>query len=152
MPPPHTGIYLTEKIHALLTEWGIEKKLFSITLDNAFNNDSFVEMLKCHLNMTDSLLCVGEHFHIRCCAHVLNLIVQDGLNEIDEAINKVYESIKYVRGSQGRKQKFLECVKHVSLDPKKGLRQDVPTRWNATFLMNESALYYHRAFFSFAIE
>ena len=147
MPPPHTGIYLTEKIHALLTEWGIEKKLFSITLDNASNNDSFVEMLKCQLNMTDSLLCVGEHFHIRCCAHVLNLIVQDGLNEIDEAINKVYESIKYVRGSQGRKQKFLECVKHVSLDPKKGLRQDVPTRWNATFLMTESALYYHRAFF-----
>ena len=97
--------------------------------------------------MTDSLLCVGEHFHIRCCAHVLNLIVQDGLKEIDEAVNKVRESIKYVRGSQGRKHKFLECVKHVSLDPKKGLRQDVPTRWNATFLMTESALYYRRAFF-----
>ena len=26
MPPPHTGICLTEKIHALLIEWGIEKK------------------------------------------------------------------------------------------------------------------------------
>ena len=39
MPPLHIGISLTEKIHALLTEWGIEKKLFSITLDNASNND-----------------------------------------------------------------------------------------------------------------
>ena len=96
--------------------------MFSITLDNASNNDSFVEMLKCQLNTTDSLLCVGEHFHICCCAHVLNLIVQDGLKEIDEAVNKVRESINYVRSSQGRKHKFLECVKHVSLDPKKGLR------------------------------
>ena len=95
--------------------------MFSITLDNASNNDSFVEMLKCQLNTTDSLLCVGEHFHICCCAHVLNLIVQDGLKEIDEAVNKVRESINYVRSSQGRKHKFLECVKHVSLDLKKGL-------------------------------
>ena len=39
--------------------------------------------------MTDSLLCGDEHCHIRCCAHVLNLIVQDGLKEIDEAITKV---------------------------------------------------------------
>ena len=49
--------------------------------------------------MTNSLLCVGEHFHIGCCAHVLNLIVQDGLKGINEAVNKVRESIKYVRGS-----------------------------------------------------
>ena len=103
-------------------------------------------MLKCQLNMTDSLLCVGEQFHIRCVAHVPNLIMQDGFKEIDDAVNKVCESIKYVRGSQGRKHKFLECVKHVSLDPKTGLRPDVPTRWNATFLMTESALYYRRAF------
>ena len=75
------------------------------------------------------MLCVGEHFHIHCCAHVLNLIMQDGLQEIDEAVNKVRESIKYVRGSQGKKHTFLECVKHVSLDPKEGLCQDVPTRW-----------------------
>ena len=72
--------------------------------------------------------------------------MQDGLKGINEAVNKVRESIKYVRGSQGRKHKFLECVKHVSLDPKKGLCQDVPTIWNATFLMNESVLYYRRAF------
>lgn len=35
MPPPHTRIALCEKIHTLLCEWGIDKKLFSMTLDNA---------------------------------------------------------------------------------------------------------------------
>ena len=29
---------------------------------------------------------------------------------------------------------------------KRGLRQDVPTRWNSTFIMLESALFYKHAF------
>ncbi|XP_034229371.1 zinc finger BED domain-containing protein RICESLEEPER 1-like [Prunus dulcis] len=146
MPPPHTGVALCEKIYRLLTDWGVEKKLFSMTLDNASSNDTFVELLKGQLNLKDALLMNGKFFHIRCCAHILNLIVQDGLKHIDDSVGKIRESIKYVRGSQGRKQKFLNCAAQVSLECKRGLRQDVPTRWNSTFLMIDSALYYQRAF------
>ncbi|XP_026657060.2 zinc finger BED domain-containing protein RICESLEEPER 2-like [Phoenix dactylifera] len=117
-----------------------------MTLDNASVNDVFVDMLKIQLNLNNALYSDGEFFHVRCCAHILNSIVQEGLKEIDEPIFKVCESIKYVRGSQVRKQKFLECVRQVSLESKKDLRQDVPTRWNSTFLMLESALFYHHAF------
>ena len=113
----------------------------SITLDNASNNDSMVEGLKYDLKLMSN----GEYFHVRCCAHILNLIVQKGLKEIDEAVLKVRECVKYCKGSQGRKQKFLHCVQHVSLDDKKGLRQDVPTRWNSTYIMLSSALYYKKA-------
>ncbi|BBH08980.1 hypothetical protein Prudu_021354 [Prunus dulcis] len=56
------------------------------------------------------------------------------------------ESIKYVRGPQWRKHIFLDCAALVSLDCKNGSHQDVPTRWNSTFLMIDSALYYQRAF------
>ncbi|KAL4554093.1 hypothetical protein LXL04_039800 [Taraxacum kok-saghyz] len=126
MPPPHNGVCLTEKISSLLSDWGIEKKLFTITLDNASSNDTF-------LSNEGALRSNGDYFHIRCCAHVLNLVVQDGLKAIDEGIVKVRESVKYIKGSQARKQKFIDCVKYVNLNPKKGLRQDVPTRWNATY-------------------
>jgi hypothetical protein len=34
----------------------------------------------------------------------------------------------------------------MSLDSNKGLRQDVPTRWNLTYLMLESAIHYRCAF------
>ena len=81
-------------------------------------------------------------FHLRRCAHILNLVVQDGLKEIDVVVQKIRESIKYVRGSQERTKSFYESVKQMDLDGKKGLRQDVPTRWNSTFLMLQSALYY----------
>nr|KAJ0220781.1 hypothetical protein LSAT_V11C200088940 [Lactuca sativa] len=141
MPPPHSGVCLTETISTLLTDWGIDKKLFTITLDNASSQ----------LCNEGALRSNGDYFHIRCCAHVLNLVVQDGLNAIDEGIVKIRESIKYVKGSQARRKKFIDCVKYVNLNPKTGLRQDVPTRWNATYLMIESALFYRCAFFHLAL-
>ncbi|KAI0491991.1 hypothetical protein KFK09_026254 [Dendrobium nobile] len=70
----------------------------------------------------------------------------EGLKEIDSSVMKVRESIKYVKGSQSRKQKFLECVSQSYLADNKGLRQDVPTRWNSTFIMLDSAIYFRRAF------
>ncbi|KAL2922049.1 putative AC transposase [Bienertia sinuspersici] len=142
LPPPHTGAALAEKVITLLKQWGIDKRVASITLDNASTNDSMVEGLKYDLD----LVCNGDYFHVRCCAHILNLIVQEGLKEIDGAVLKVRECVKYCKGSQGRKQKFLHCVQHVSLDSKRGLRQDVPTRWNSTYLMLDSALFYKKAF------
>ena len=142
MPPPHNGISLFEKIYNLLCEWGIENKVFSVTLDNASSNDTSVDMLRTQLNIKKALVCQGDLFHLRCCADILNLIVQDGLKEIDGVVQKIHECIKYVKGSQGRKVKFFYSVKQMSLDGKKGLRQDVPTRWNSTFLMLESAIFY----------
>jgi hypothetical protein len=52
MPPPHNGASLAEKICSLLEEWGIDKKVFSITLDNASANDLCVVNLKPKLEAT----------------------------------------------------------------------------------------------------
>lgn len=72
--------------------------------------------------------------------------MREGLKETDESVNKIRECAKYVKGSPSRKQKFLDCVKQVGLDSKKSLKQDVPTRWNSTYLMLSSSLYYRLAF------
>lgn len=109
MPSPHNGLNICDKIFSMLTYWGIENKLSSITLDNASSNDTFVGFLKERLIMRDALFSNGEFFHVRCCAHVVNLIVHEGLKEIDSAVEKIRESVRYYRGSQGRKQTFKEC-------------------------------------------
>jgi hypothetical protein len=49
MPPPHSGFELYKKLNSLLVEWGIDNKLFSITLYNASANDVKVHSLKSHL-------------------------------------------------------------------------------------------------------
>ncbi|KAJ9541489.1 LOW QUALITY PROTEIN: hypothetical protein OSB04_027995 [Centaurea solstitialis] len=144
-PPPHSGIALSKKIISLIKTWGIEKKLFSITLDNASANDTCVGYLKENLTSNNDLLLDGTLFHVQCCAHILNLIVQDGLKEIDGVVYKIRECVKYIRGSEGRKIKFYQCVSQMSLENNKGLHQDVPTRWNSTYIMLSGAFYYRRA-------
>uniref|UniRef100_A0A0R0HSA4 HAT C-terminal dimerisation domain-containing protein n=1 Tax=Glycine max TaxID=3847 RepID=A0A0R0HSA4_SOYBN len=152
LEPPHTGEDLANKVFEVLTEWEIDRKIFSITLDNASANDRMQELLGEQLRLQNSLLCDGEFLHVRCCAHVLNLIVQDGLKVVEVSLQKIRDSIKYVRASESRKIVFTLCIAQVrGIDTKVGLRLDVPTRWNSTYIMLESALKYRRAFASFTI-
>lgn len=149
MPPPHSGVELARKLFGFLKEWGIEKKIFSLTLDNASSNDNMQDILKRQLSMHDSLLCDGDFFHIRCSAHILNLIVQEGLKVANDALVKIRDSVKYVRGSESRMRKFEECVKEVgNIDTSIGLRLDVSTRWNSTYLMLNSVIRYKKVFTS----
>jgi len=46
MEPPHTGHDLAQKIFSLLLDWGIDRKVFSITLDNASANKGLQKMLR----------------------------------------------------------------------------------------------------------
>ena len=87
-----------------------------------------------------------EFFHIRCGAHILNLIMQDGLKVIEGALDKIRESVKYVKGSEARKIRFVECLSQLSYLTNKKVRQDLPMRWNSTYLMLESAISFRRAF------
>ena len=50
MSPPHTWTPLSKQILIFLEDWGIEEKLFFITLDNASNNDNCQVFIKEKLN------------------------------------------------------------------------------------------------------
>ncbi|CAI8589808.1 unnamed protein product [Vicia faba] len=113
-PPPHNGLNLAEKLISLLKEWGIEKKVFTITLDNASNNDVMVNILKKHLLAGLGLIAEETYFHVICGAHILKLIVHDGLKVIDGSLDKIRLCVKYVRGSEARKIKFVSCLEQLS--------------------------------------
>jgi len=141
MPPLHTGFELFKKIYEFLQDWGLEKKIFSITLDNAFTNDVLQNTLRSQILLQNCLICGGKFFHVRCCAHILNLIVQEGLKVLGEALNQIINNIKYVRSSESRMVKFKQCLEKFSdIDASYGLCLDVPIRWNSTYLMLKSAL------------
>jgi len=47
----HTRLELSGKVLGALKDWGDNGKIFSLTLDNASNNDSIVTILKERLNL-----------------------------------------------------------------------------------------------------
>ncbi|KAF7835659.1 putative PIF1 DNA helicase/replication protein A1-like protein [Senna tora] len=83
MEPPHTGIELANRVFECLKEWGIDRKMFFLTLDNAYANDNMKDILKEQLSLQNNFLCNGDFFHVRCCAHILNLIVQEEIWRIE---------------------------------------------------------------------
>lgn len=44
----------------------------------------------------------GSHLHIRCMAHIVNLIVQDGTKEANVSIERVRQAVRYIRQSPAR--------------------------------------------------
>ncbi|XP_076902358.1 zinc finger BED domain-containing protein RICESLEEPER 2-like [Bidens hawaiensis] len=97
------------------------------------------------------MLCDGDFTHVRCSAHVLNLVVQAGLKVIEGSIEKVRDSVKYVRGIAARKCKFVDCIETFSLRCGKHVCQDIVTRLNSTYLMLDCPLAYHRAYSRLAL-
>ena len=63
------------KVFGVLKDWAIDGKIFSLTLNNVSSNDSMQNILKERFNLKNGLLCDDDFFHVRCCAHILNLIV-----------------------------------------------------------------------------
>lgn len=119
-PPLHNANALHDKIHDCLKGWKIHKKVFTITLDDARANDNMQDLLHDTLNVHARLPCGGEFFHVRCGAHVLNLIVKEDLKLIDVGIIKVKELMKCVTGFEGRKLKFEEIALGFGIDCAKG--------------------------------
>ena len=88
MPSPHTKEVLSSVLLDTLLEWNIDRKLSTVTMDNCNTNDAIIKMILDKLQHGALIMC-GSMLHMRCVAHVLNLIVQDGLDVIRSCIEKV---------------------------------------------------------------
>lgn len=88
----HKGDTIGAQVEECLHDWGIDK-IMTITVDNASSNDTAIGYLKRHLR---SNVLNGLYIHMRCAAHIMNLVVGDGLKINDDAITRVRDAIRYV--------------------------------------------------------
>ena len=98
VPSPHTKDVLAKVLVDCFLEWNIDRKLPTITVDNCSTNDAMIRLLLNKLD-TSSLILGGSMLHMRCAAHILNLIVQDGLSLIGDGIERIHDSVIYWIGS-----------------------------------------------------
>ncbi|CAM8944271.1 unnamed protein product [Rhodiola kirilowii] len=134
IPPPHNGADVCDVLNKCLTDWNLTNKLATVTVDNASYNDSGIRKLKDILSYKRKLPFDGKNFRVRCCAHIVNILVQDGLEEIAHIVHNVRETVKHIDKSSHMIKLFGEVVNSWHLSGKK-LILDCPTRWNSTFHM-----------------
>ncbi|CAF1699908.1 unnamed protein product [Brassica oleracea var. botrytis] len=116
----HKGEPIAEHLSQCLEDWGIDK-VFTVTVDNTKGNDKAIRLFTeaCRQVGPYALVKNGVLLHMRCCAHVLNLTVRDGLGEL-----------RVLKGKVSRGSLSLDCI----------------TRWNSTYLMLCAALKFRVVF------
>lgn len=126
----HTGANLASKLEKTTKDLAVQHKLLGIVTDNATNNDTLFE------TMVKANSSIGR---LRCFGHILNLIVQDALTHIGDAIVSLRDVVKKIKNSSQKLSKledFCQSCRIKLLCP----ILDVPTRWNSTYAMIKRAL------------
>jgi len=143
LSPPLDGVSIADEVLLCFREWKVDNKIMCMTLDNASYNDRMIATLSSRLMVKGVLPLWGTFFQVRCCAHIINLVVQAGLKLIDTCVDKLRDGIQYIKASYNRMHSFYEnAVKLFQLEPKRRLHVDMPVRWNSTYKMIETALYF----------
>ena len=83
---------------------------------------------------------------MRCCAHILYLIVKYGLKHVKEIVLRIRAAIKYIRSSPSRLAKFKGYAEQEKILYNGLVCLDMETRWNSTYLMLEAAIKYQKTF------
>jgi hypothetical protein len=102
-----------------------------------------------------SLMLRGRLMHMRCAAHIINLIVKDGigakdalgLKVVEEGIGRIRETVAFWSATPKRHERFERAVLQEGINKyDKKIALDVKTRWNSTYLMLSVALNYRLVF------
>ncbi|KAH9762411.1 BED-type domain-containing protein [Citrus sinensis] len=145
VPAPHSGEVMCNELYECLMEWNIDRKLSTVTVDNCSANESMIDLLLGKFSAS-SMIMGGKFLHMRCCAHILNLIVKDGLSVIHKEVEKIRESVHYWTATPSRFEKFEAAKKQLGVKETKNLALDCKTRWNSTYLMLSTSLLYKDVF------
>ncbi|XP_075652751.1 zinc finger BED domain-containing protein RICESLEEPER 1-like [Castanea sativa] len=140
----HKGETIGRKIEMSLCKWGIDG-IFTLTVDNANSNLTTIKFLQRVTKDWNETILKNEFMHMRC-AHILNLIVGEGLKEIDASVARVREAVRYVKSSLNRNQTFRNFIERLGMESKSLICLDVPTRWNSIYLILETAKKFEKVF------
>ncbi|KAH9650690.1 BED-type domain-containing protein [Citrus sinensis] len=112
VPAPYSGKVMCNELYECLMEWNIDRKLSIVTVDNCSANESMIDLLLGKFSAS-SMIMGGKFLHMRCCAHILNLIVKDGLSVIHKEVEKIRESVHYWTATPSRFENFEAAKKQL---------------------------------------
>ncbi|KAL3511911.1 hypothetical protein ACH5RR_024628 [Cinchona calisaya] len=147
LPFPDSEVAFNHAVAACLTDWHLESKLFTLTLNQSFSNETIRGNLRGLLSIKNPATVNGQLIIGSCYARVLSSIAQEALCSLRKTIDKVRRSVKYVITSESHREKFAEVKQQLQVPSTKSLVIDEQTNWNTTYEMLLAASELKEVFF-----
>lgn len=116
MTSSHTAENIRDSLSATINEWNLERKINCVVTDNASN-------------IVNAIIMLGSTY-LRCFAHTLSLIANDGLKNITALREKCRNIVSYFHRSVTGARALEATQTQVNIRIQK-LIQEVSTRWNS---------------------
>ncbi|XP_019452679.1 PREDICTED: zinc finger BED domain-containing protein DAYSLEEPER-like isoform X1 [Lupinus angustifolius] len=133
-PYPDSDSAISHAVDACLSDWNLEGRLFSITCSQALSAVAH-ENLRPLLSVKNSLILNGQLLVGNCIAHTVRYVANDLLSSAQGTVNKIRDSVKYVKTSQSHEDKFLQLKQQLQVPSERSLFIDDQTQWNTTYRM-----------------
>lgn len=83
---------------------------------------------------------------MRCCAHILNLIMKDGSSVMEYGIKRLCDSVSYWTTTPKRYEKFVKAARFVKVEMTKRIGLDCKTKQNSTYVILSTTIPYKKVF------
>lgn len=103
------GLIIGKIVERCLLEWKIYK-IFTIIVDNASSNNMRINYFKQKLKRWNGSVLNDDYLYMRCCVHILSLIIKEGLKDIDDSIFRIHSTMRYARSFLMRLKRFKNCT------------------------------------------
>ncbi|XP_068483967.1 zinc finger BED domain-containing protein DAYSLEEPER isoform X2 [Phaseolus vulgaris] len=133
-PYPYSDSALTHAVAVCLSDWGLEGRLFSVTCNQALSNVA-LENLRPLLSVKNPHILNGQLLVGNCIAQTISSVAKDLLGSAQDLINKIRDSVKYVKTSELHEEKFLELKQHLQVPSERSLFIDDQINWNTSYQM-----------------
>ena len=89
------------------------KNVMTMKVDNTKTIDATINILVKEL---PGVYKNGKHLHIRCMAHIINIIVKMGLKHENYNVKCMQEAVRYIRVSPQRIKTFKQAMKDAAVE------------------------------------
>lgn len=135
VPSPDSDVAFNQALASCLSDWRLENKLLTLTLDRSFSNETINGNLRGFLSVKNPFMLNCQLIKGNCYARVISRLAQDALGAIWETVDKIRASVKYVKTSDTHEEKFLELKERLQVPSTKELFIDDQTKWNTIYHM-----------------
>ena len=104
-PRPHSAEKMSDFLVKVVEDFGLVSRIVSVTTDNATMMVSAIDKLKQKLRLKGA---TQDIEHIRCAAHIINLVVQEGAKKISMLRSKVRMVVSKILYQGNARTRFEE--------------------------------------------